>query len=72
MSTYIFKTNINCGNCIRSVSPALNALPEVDQWQVDTENSEKLLTVEIEEGERPELIIQAVQAAGFKIEQKVV
>lgn len=67
MNTFTFNTNINCGNCIKSVSPALNALPEIENWKVDTENPDKPLTVKLEEGEKPELVLEAVRAAGFKI-----
>jgi copper chaperone len=48
MNQIQFKTNINCGNCIKSVTPFLNALEELDAWQVNTDVAEKILTVETE------------------------
>ena len=45
MKTQTFKTNINCGNCVRAVTPTLNAEPAICEWQVDTASPDKLLTV---------------------------
>jgi copper chaperone len=70
MNTLQFKTNINCGNCIKSVTPFLNALETVDRWQVNTEVSDKILSVETDESktEVSQQVMQAVQEAGFRIE----
>ncbi len=67
MNTYKFKTNINCGNCIKSVTPFLNEIDEIDTWQVDTENPDKILEVVLDEG-GPEAVEKAVKEAGFSIE----
>ena len=45
MPTQQFKTTINCANCLRAVTPALNAEPAITAWQVDTSNPDKVLTV---------------------------
>lgn len=66
MKTIKFKTNINCGSCIKSVTPALNELDNVDLWSVDTENPDKVLTVELDGGSAEE-VIEAVKNAGFEI-----
>ena len=68
MDTYRFKTNINCGNCIRSVTPFLNEVDEIDTWKVDTEDPDKILEVVVDEG-GPEMVEKAVIEAGFKIER---
>jgi copper chaperone CopZ len=70
MNTLQFKTNINCGNCIKSVTPFLNALETVDRWQVNTEVTDKILSVETDESETEvtQQVMQAVQEAGFRIE----
>lgn len=70
MNTLQFKTNINCGNCIKSVTPFLNALETVDRWQVNTEVSDKILSVETDESETEvtQQVMQALQEAGFRIE----
>ncbi len=62
-----FKTNINCGGCIAAVSPKLNQIEGLN-WQVDTQNPEKILTTESSKNLEIE-IIQAVKSAGFNIEK---
>ncbi|MCB0663827.1 MAG: heavy-metal-associated domain-containing protein [Saprospiraceae bacterium] len=61
-----FKTNINCNNCIRSVTGFINDVEGISSWNVDTDNPEKILTVE-GEGLTAEVIIEAVEDAGFDI-----
>jgi copper chaperone len=65
---YTFKTNINCGGCIASVTPALNQLDEIESWSVDTENPDKILSVELEDEADPMSILETVSKAGFRIE----
>ena len=67
MPTLRFKTTINCANCLRAVTPSLNAEKEISSWNVDTNNPAKILTVE-GENVKAEQVIQAVQEAGFEIE----
>jgi len=63
-----YKTNINCNNCIRSVTPFLNELDNIDSWKVDTDNPDKILEVEIDDED--ELAVEdAVKKAGYKIEK---
>ncbi len=60
-----FKTNINCNNCIRSVTGFLNEVDGIARWEVDTANPDKILTVE---GVAPaDAVIAAVEEAGFDI-----
>ena len=70
MNQIQFKTNINCGGCIKSVTPFLNALDDIDAWQVNTEVAEKILTVETEvsPNEIGQKVITAVSEAGFTIQ----
>lgn len=63
-----YKTNINCGSCIKSVTPFLNELDNVDEWKVDTTNPDKILTVEIDD-EDSKAVESAVKSAGFEIEE---
>lgn len=67
MPTLQFKTSINCANCLRAVTPFLDAEPTVEKWRVDTDNPAKILTVE---GPNviPEQVMKAVAQAGFDIE----
>lgn len=66
MTSMKFKTNINCGGCIASVTPHLNKIEGIS-WNVDTENPDKILTVDSEKVSEAE-IIEAVKKAGFEIE----
>ena len=61
-----FKTNINCGNCIRSVSGFLNEIENIS-WEVDTTTPDKILTVDGENLNKKE-IVDAVENAGFDID----
>ncbi len=65
MKTLRFKTNVNCGGCIATVTPHLNNLSGIDKWSVDTSTPEKVLTVETE-GLGAEAIIDTLKIAGFK------
>ena len=60
-----FKTNINCSNCIKAVSPFLNEIEEIS-WEVDITNPDKILTIK---GKNPDskTIISTVEEAGFDI-----
>jgi len=68
MTTFKFKTNINCGSCIRSVTPFLNELDSVEEWKVDTEDPNKILTVESDGGDASE-ILDAISESGFSAEE---
>lgn len=67
METLKFKTNINCGGCLKSVTPHLNELDHVDSWRVDIDNPDKILTVETNNNDAQEIIL-TVRKAGFEID----
>ncbi len=69
MKKAIFKTNINCGGCIATVTPFLEKVETVSDWSVDTESKKKLLTVQGEAIDKTE-VINAVKEAGFEIKEK--
>jgi copper chaperone len=69
METLKFKTNIKCGGCIAAVTPHLNQLSEIERWSVDTENPEKVLTVEGKPGINGRQVIDTLEKAGYKAEQ---
>ena len=48
MATIKLKTNIKCGGCIATVTPFLNESVGAGNWQVDTRNPDKILTVQTE------------------------
>jgi copper chaperone len=66
MKTVKYKTNINCGGCIKSVTPFLNELDNIDTWKVDTDNPDKILEVHLDD-ENEQVVVEAVINAGFEI-----
>ncbi len=69
MKTIKFTTNINCGNCIKSVTPWLNQAEEIEEWTVDTSDPQKILTVTVENETSPATIKAIVIQAGFSIQE---
>lgn len=67
METIKLKTNIKCGGCVATVTPFLNESVGAGNWQVDTQNPDKVLTVQTE-GVPADTVKAAVQQAGFKAE----
>ena len=65
MKTLKFKTNIKCGGCIATVSPYLNNNERINNWQVDTLNPDKILTVNSQDISSDE-IIAILKDAGFE------
>ena len=66
MKTIKFKTNINCNGCIKSVTPFLNELDNLDIWKVDIDNSDKILEVTLDD-DNDKTVTDAVKKAGFEI-----
>jgi len=67
MTEYKFKTNINCGSCIKAVTPFLNELDNVELWKVDTDNPSKILSVQLDDTD-VDSVLNAVRKAGYTIE----
>ncbi len=65
MKTLKFKTNVNCGGCIATVTPHLNQVEGIVKWTVDTTNPLKVLTVEAS-GLDPDFIVETLKNAGYK------
>lgn len=68
METLKFKTNIKCGGCIATVTPHLNALTDLKEWQVDTNAADKVLTATGESSDLKEQIIKTLEKAGYTAE----
>ena len=64
---YQFKSTINCTNCRAKVAPVLDENKQIENWHVDLDDPDKLLTVEVNEIE-PEDIVRIVRKTGFKLE----
>jgi len=67
METIKLKTNIKCGGCVATVTPFLNQSVGEGNWQVDTQNPDKVLTVKTV-GVNADTVKKAVQQAGYKAE----
>jgi copper chaperone len=69
METLKFKTTIKCSGCIAKATPFLDGTVGKDNWEVDIQNPDKVLTIVRDENLREEEVIKAVQEAGFKAEK---
>lgn len=67
MDTLKFKTNIKCTGCLATVTPHLNTAAGENNWQVNLEDPQRILTVESDRTEND--IIAAVKEAGFEAEK---
>ena len=67
MKTLQFKTNINCGGCVKAVTPTLNQEAGAGNWQVDTAKPDKILTISSEQLTTAQ-VVEAIEKAGFKIQ----
>lgn len=64
METVQFKTNIKCSGCVAKATPFLNEAAGEDNWEINVNNPDKVLTVSKDELKIAE-IKQAVEKAGF-------
>lgn len=64
MNTLKFKTNIKCGGCVSTVTPALNATEGIQHWTVDTANPDKILTVEGDVS--AEQVVESLSKVGYQ------
>lgn len=64
MDTLKFKTNINCSACLNRVTPFLNDEKGIEDWKVDLESDDRVLTVETSQLGTEE-IQKTVEKAGF-------
>ncbi|MES2374505.1 MAG: heavy metal-associated domain-containing protein [Bacteroidota bacterium] len=65
METIKFKTNIKCAGCIAKNTPFLNGAVGEDNWEVDVQSPDKILTVVTDEKISKEIVIKAVKDAGY-------
>ena len=63
-----FKTNINCGGCVSAVTPYLDKQEGIRSWKVDTDNPDKILTIQTDNLSERE-IIEKVNKAGYTAEK---
>jgi len=68
MKAIQFKTNIKCSGCVAKVTPELNKSVGENNWHVDIDNTDKVLTVS-GEGIDEAVVKTAVEKAGYKAEK---
>lgn len=60
-----FKTNLNCSGCVSKVQTDLDTAEGIRDWNVDTTDNDKILTVN-SEGITEEEVVAIVNKRGFK------
>ncbi|MCF8450926.1 MAG: heavy-metal-associated domain-containing protein [Taibaiella sp.] len=62
-----FKTNLNCGGCVSKIKSDLDNAVGICEWNVDTANSNKILTIK-SDGITEEEVVAIINKKGFKAE----
>lgn len=62
-----FKTNLNCGGCVSKVKSDLDNAAGICEWDVDTNNNDKILTIKAD-GITGDEVVAIIQSKGFKAE----
>jgi copper chaperone len=65
--TLTYKTNIKCNGCIATVTPFFKKNEAIKKWSVDLESPDRVLTIEMENGEIAE-IESLIKEAGYEAE----
>ena len=65
METLKFKTNINCSGCVATVTPALNGLKNIQHWEVDTANPDKVLIIKADDDLKAAKVIDILKQKGY-------
>ena len=69
METLKFKTTIKCSGCLAKVTPVLNEAVGEDNWEVDIQAPEKVLTIASDDLINPADVVKAIEGAGYKAER---
>ncbi|MEE1884111.1 heavy-metal-associated domain-containing protein [Pedobacter flavus] len=69
MITYKFKTNLKCSGCVQALTPFIENVEGLKNWNVDLNNPEKVLSVEGDEQLESPQILNAIQQAGYSGEE---
>ncbi|MBD0279971.1 MAG: heavy-metal-associated domain-containing protein [Flavisolibacter sp.] len=70
MSTYFFKTNINCLGCVTQIKPQLDKMEDektIERWHVDFNHPEHILEIETNTLS-PEQVKHMIREQGFEAE----
>lgn len=68
MTIQKFKTSLKCAGCIEQVTPHLNQASGVENWKVDLQHPDSLLTATSDQDREAE-VISALESAGYKGEK---
>lgn len=68
MSELLFKTNIKCNGCIAKVTPFLDGEKQIQEWKVDLENPDRVLSVKSEKLSS-ENVIDLLKKSGYTAEE---
>lgn len=68
--TLTYKTNIKCNGCIATVTPFLRKNKAIKEWFVDLESTDRILTIELEDGDVNE-VESLIKEAGYEAESIV-
>lgn len=63
-----FKTNLNCNGCVSKVQSDLDAAEGIQQWKVDIDNADKILTVN-SNGITKEEVVELIKKKGYNAEE---
>jgi copper chaperone len=69
METIKFKTTIKCSGCVATVTPGLNQAVGANNWQVDLQSPDRVLTVNTNDTDQEKDVIKKLQDAGYKAEK---
>lgn len=69
METIKFKTTIKCSGCVATVTPGLNEAVGANNWQVDLQSPDRVLTVNTNDTNKEKDVIKKLQDAGYKAER---
>ena len=69
MDTLQFKTNIKCSGCIAKATPFLNEVAGKDNWMVDVQDPNKVLTIATSTDIDERVLMAAIENAGYTAER---
>jgi copper chaperone len=68
METLKFKTNIKCTGCLSNVTPVLDQEKAIENWNVDLNSDERVLTVDAPSLDEHD-IVKIINSAGYRAEK---
>jgi copper chaperone CopZ len=69
MNTLQFKTNIKCSGCIAKTTPFLNEAVGENNWEVNVQDPNKILTIAPDAKADERRVMAAIEKAGYTAER---